>query len=141
MATKPKLAPAKDETTNLPATAEHAAALNGKWKIAKRITLPTLNPAVDVPYVLRVDSAIRVSKYIDPDPKKAKEKPADICDVTDMETGAVYLLLAATVVTKNLQESYPDGDYVGRIFAVQKLPKRPNKRYHDWNITEVTAAE
>lgn len=120
------------------AVAPHQAAVPG-YRIAKRVTMPTLNLAVNEPKVMRIDDAFRESKYQDPDPKKAKEKPATICSITDMQTGEVALLLVPEVMKKNIDESYPDQTYVGRIFCVQKLPKRPGKRYFDFEIAELEA--
>ncbi len=111
------------------------------FKVARRVTMPTLNPVVNTPYALKIVDAFRESTYVDPDPKKRNEKPATICSVIDMNTGAVYLWLVGDVCVKNLKENYPDDDYVGRIFGVQKLPKRPSKRYHDWEIIELEADE
>ena len=123
------------QSTAVAETGPAAPAL--KFKIAKRITMPTFNPGVNVPYFIRADSEFRVSTYVDPDPKKASEKPATICEATNMETGEVVLWLVPEVVKKNLEEAYPDGGYNGRIFACQKLPKRPGKRYFDFQIAEV----
>lgn len=134
-------APAPAEGGEVANHESRMAALMSRFSVKKHVTLPTLNPGVDQPYVLRFDEAIRQSTYVDPDPKKAKEKPADIASVTDMETGAIYQLLVPAVLKANLEEQYPDGAYVGLMFAVMKLPKRPGKRYFDWNIVEVEATE
>lgn len=109
------------------------------FKVVKRVTMPTLSLKENEPKVLRIDDAMRESKYIDPDPKKAKEKPATICSVTDMQTGEVAILLVPEVMKKNLNESYPADGYVGKVFGVQKLPKRPGKRYFDLEIAELEA--
>jgi len=109
------------------------------FKIAKRITLPSLVLKENTPMALRIDDPFRISKWIDPDPKKAKEKPATICSVTNMQTGEVAVLLVPEVMHKNLDEAYPDNTYVGKVFGVQKLPKRPGKRYHDMEIAELEA--
>jgi hypothetical protein len=124
------------------------AEFNGsKYKIARRVTLPTINPKTNEPVVLRIEDEMRISTYSKPqtaeDVKaaKPKEKPATICTVTNMETGEVALLLVSEVVKTNLEEHYPDGDYVGRVFGMQKLPKREGKRYFDFEITELELAE
>jgi len=147
MAKKPETAKPETIVETSTAVIESAASVATvkkgglKMRVVKRITLPTLNPSVGVPMFVRFDSAIRVSDYKDPDPRKAEEKPADIAEITDMETGAVFLLLVSSVIKENLHRQYPDDTYKGRIFAIQKLPKRPNKRYHDWDIAEVEINE
>lgn len=109
------------------------------FKLVKRITLPTLNPGIDQPYVLKIIDGFRESSYIDPDPKKKNDKPATICECVDMQTGIHYLWLVGEVVKKNLEENYPDEGYIGLLFGVRKLPKRPGKRYHDYDIGEFAA--
>ena len=108
-----------------------------KARLVRRVTMPTVNPGINEPYFLKILDAFRVSTYVNPDPKKASEKPATICSVCNMATGEIALWLVGEVCVKNLEEQYPDAGYVNRIFAVQKLPKRPTKRYHDWEIAEV----
>lgn len=158
---------AKSNTTttpakSLPAVQNTALVIGGKFRMTKRLTLPTLVLKEMDPRYLRIDDLVRQSTYVDPDPAKS-EKPADICTVTDMETGAVYLLLVPTLLKSTLERDYMENEeeiymvksgkgeterrrmtpikgtetYVGKIFAVQKLPKRPGKRYHDFDIGEV----
>lgn len=144
MAKKPQASPNKNRldiqqapasnVTNLPVAAKNE--MTG-FKIVKRVTMPTLSLKEMEPRVLRIDEEMHLSKFIDPDPKKAKEKPATICGVTDMQTGEVAMLLVPEVMKKNLDEAYPGATYVGRIFGVQKLPKRSGKRYFDLEIAEV----
>ena len=135
----------KQENTEVTTTSENtevaAVTASMKFKLKKRITLPTFNPGVEVPYFIRPDEAFRVSTYVDPDPKKASEKPATICAATVMETGESVLWLIPEVVVKNLRESYPDDSYVGLIFACKKMAKRPGKRYFDFQIAEVEMDE
>lgn len=127
----------------------------GSFKLKKRVIVPTLSLQENVPHILRIDSPIIESTYIDPDPKKAKEKPADVCNVTDMQTGVNMLLLVPAVMKSALERDYMDnkkvkeGDimvnrpvpgterYVGLVFGVQKLIKRPGKRYHDIDLAEL----
>ena len=126
-------------STITPATAPVRSSGIAGFKVVKRVTMPTLSLKENTPVVLRLDDAMRESKYIDPDPKKAKEKPATICSVTDMQTGEVAILLVPEVMKKNLNETYPADSYVGKIFGIQKLPKRPGKRYFDLEIAELEA--
>jgi hypothetical protein len=79
------------------------------------------------------------STYTDPDPKKAKEKPATVVPVGDVETGEAMNLLVPSVMESALSESYPNDDYVGKVFMVCKMPKRPGKRYFDIKLVEVEA--
>lgn len=138
---KPEAKPAEKAPESTAVTTPAIATPSGiaGFKIAKRVTMPTLNLKVNEPKILRIDDAFRVSTYKDPDPAKAKEKPATICTATDMQTGEVALLLVPEVMHKNLTEQYPNDTYVGKIFGLQKLPKRPGKRYFDFEIAELVA--
>lgn len=125
-----------------------AAAFMSKVKVKQRVTMPTLSLSVDVGYFLRIDSPMKKSTFVDPNPKKAKEEPATVCSITDMMTQREMLLLVPTVMEKNLRETYPDNaetgevdTYVGKIFAVKKLPQRAGKRYFDLELAEVEIDE
>lgn len=126
----------KTETTAVAAPVANPFA---SFKVAKRITMPTLNPGVNQPMALRIMDEFRQSTYRSPEAKN--EKPATVCTVTDMETGQIALWLVSEVAYKNISEQYPDASYVGRIFGVQKLPKRPGKRYFDFEIAELEMDE
>lgn len=116
-------------------------ALPSGFKTVKQVICPALSLQVGEPRTLKILEAMRVSniKNIDTDPKKAKDKPATICPVTDVSTGEQYTLIVPSVMEGNLKETYPDDGYVGKIFFVCKKPKRPGKRYFDLELTEVEA--
>lgn len=141
-------------------------ALPAGFKAKRQVTVPTLSLKEDklgnlpAPRILRFDERMRISSYVDPDPKKAKEKPATIAIVTDMENGEVYQFLVPSVVEANLRRDYDaaveiegegknarivtdDGEhlYVGKMFRIACLGKRPGKRYRDFGITEVEQGE
>lgn len=133
------------QPTHLPASAEPGAAppvtLNANLpagiKVRKNVILPVLNLRVNETRYLCIASPMRVSDYKDPDPKKATEKPATICEVGDVTTGEQFLLLVPEVMAQNIKRAYPDGDYVGKSFACLKCAKRPGKRYFDFQISEI----
>lgn len=90
---------------------------------------------------LLIQSEIRVSKI---EGKKGengvKEKPADICDVTDLETGEQFIFLVPAVVKSNLERDYGDDveGYVGKAFYIRCDGKRnESQRYKDYTIIEV----
>jgi len=106
------------------------------FKQVKAVTLPALVLQLNEPRILQFDAAIRQST-ITADPKKQREKPADIAPVTDLETGEQFTLLVPSIVKSELSEKYPKDTYVGKAFRIVKLEKRKGKRYHDMNINEV----
>lgn len=127
------------------------------FKAKRQITMPTLTMKEASPaMILRFDERMALSTYVDPDPKKQKEKPATVAGVTDMATGVVYKFLVPSVVEANLRRDYDaevkihgegkaakitedkgDHTYVGKLFQIQCLGKRPGKRYRDFSIVEV----
>lgn len=131
--------------------------LPGGYRVKRQITVPTLvMKDASPPRMLQFMDRMRLSTYLDPDPKKVKEKPATVAGVTDIETGEVFQFLVPSVVEANLRRDYDaeitvQGEgknakivddkgshaYVGKIFRVQCLGKRPGKRYRDFSIFEV----
>lgn len=113
------------------------------FKVKRQVTVPTLSMkenkdgALPPPRFLQFMEAMHESTYVDPDPKKVKEKPATIAGVTDIETGEIYQFLVPAVVESQLTRDYPDDGYVGKVFRIACLGKRPGKRYRDFSIFEV----
>jgi hypothetical protein len=106
------------------------------FKLKKIITVPSLVMKVpEQQFVLRFDTAITVSKVIDP--KKPDEKPASVATVTDMETCAQYIFLVPAVVKANLEQEFPEESYVGKIFLIKNLGQNVGKRYVNFGIAEV----
>lgn len=112
------------------------------FKVKRNITLPVLVLKVpNVPRIIKISEPMHVSTV----PGKTladgtREKPATICAVVDVETGETCNFLVPAVVQKNLDESYPDGAYVGKTFYVENLGKRKDgQRYNDFKIMEVEA--
>ena len=150
----------KKQSDPLPQTAAvpQSGALVG-FKVKRQITMPTLTMKEASPaMVLRFNSRMALSTYVDPDPKKVKEKPATVADVTDMATGMAYKFLVPSVVEANLRRDFDaevkvsgegksakitedkgEHEYVGKCFQIQCLGKRPGKRYRDFSILEVEA--
>jgi hypothetical protein len=124
-------------TTTETAQASGALTLPNGIKQKRAVIVPTLNLKVGEPRVLLFVDEMRVSTYVDPDPKKAKEKPATVAMVGDVQTGEQFLLLVPSVLESSLKETYPDNGYKGLTFYVEKLPKRPSKRYFDFKCVEV----
>ena len=153
-------AKAKKEEAQQPAAPVVKSNLSDKFKVKRQITVPTLVMKDASPArILRFDSKMQISKYIDPDPAKKKEKPATVSGVTDMESGEVFQFLVPSVVEANLRRDYDaevkvsgegkdakitedkgEHTYIGKCFQIQCMGKRPGKRYRDFSIFEVEAA-
>lgn len=131
----------------VPETGEAVAAafsLPANMKLKRIITVQSLVlKKVGQAVALLFTSAIRESKVVG----KAGEKPANIANVRDCETGTEYIFLVPTVVQKNLELEYPienEGElpgYVGKAFYIQHLGKRKNdQRYNDFGLAEIESS-
>lgn len=120
-------------------------ALSSKFKIKKRITLPSLVIKTGVAMYLRINTPITISSVIDP--SKPNQTPAHVCEVTDLENGENSILLVNSVIEANLNEKYGPGDadtlpgYVGLSFQFANLGKRRGKNYFDFEISEVEMSD
>lgn len=108
-------------------------------RMVKQITLPALAMKTEgAMYYLKLMDEFRISKVegkVSAD--GTKEKPATICTAIDVASGVNYTLLVPAVVQKNLDQEYPGGGYVGKIFAIANRGKRSaTQRYYDFDIAE-----
>jgi hypothetical protein len=65
--------------------------------------------------------------------------PANIALVIDLTTGEEMQYIISAVLGSTLAEEYPDHSYVGKSFAVMKLPPDHGrgKRYATFSIAEI----
>lgn len=126
------------ETAQAPGTALVAAPIKlpAGLTVKRQVIMPTLNLKVGEPRVLYCVEAMRESTYKETDPKKEKEKPATIMPVGDVMDGTAYTLLVPAVLESSIREAYPQDSYVGKMFYMEKLPKRAGKRYFDFRLLE-----
>ena len=128
--------------------AAHAPVANlpAGFSTERRVTMPSLSLKDEgIMYLLKFEDAFRESTVQGKALLDAKgkptgefEKPATVCGVTDVQTGEVFTLLGPTVVIKNLDEHYPGGEYVGKIFAITNRGKsKSGQRYVNFDIAEV----
>jgi hypothetical protein len=130
-------------TTAAPQTNIGGTQLPGGFRISKKVTLPSLvMKELGRTYCLHIDNASRVSNVDSgrKDKDGKKEKPADICNVTNVDTGEEFILLLPAVVKANLEQNYEGESYVGRTFAFTNLGKAEGKRYVNFRIDELEQA-
>lgn len=147
MATKAKsAAKAKEQLTGnvveFKSNAPTAFKLPEGMRVARVVTMPSLvMKEVNEPRCLLVVSEMRVSTV--KGKKNADgtyEKPATVCDVGDIQTGEQMVFLVPAVVQKNLEDMYPNAEYVGKTFYIENLGKRKSgQRYNDFKIVELAA--
>jgi hypothetical protein len=114
-----------------------------KVKVVKNVTLPVLSLKAGETAYVRIDTKIAqgkeltVSKDKKSGEENANEKPADICQVTNLASGEQLQFIVSAVVKANIEDQYPAHTYVGKSFRIAKLEKRAGKRYFDFNIAEI----
>lgn len=103
---------------------------------AKALTLPTISFKNDGTKFLRLLGKIYVGKAIKQD-GKTPEKPADLCEVMDLESGELSLLIVPALVKSTLEENYPSGGYVNKAFEIACHGTKDGKRYKTFSIYEL----
>jgi hypothetical protein len=107
----------------------------------KLLTRPVIKWVVDKTRYFKIENAMHIGKDIKPkrnaDPDEKKKEPATICNVVDLETGALAQLIVNAVLKSVLTEEYPQDTYVGKCFAVTKQSRQPGKQYDPFNIEEI----
>jgi hypothetical protein len=103
-----------------------------KFKKVRSVTLPVLAIKLDTPTYIGIDSAIVAGKVVE----EGKEA-ANIMNVTDLETGEEAQIVLNKVLMANLQETYPNDDYVGKQFEIIKFKKASGRDYHTFKIVEI----
>ena len=109
------------------------------FKIARRVTLPLSKWKNEDSKYLRIDCAIFEGKEIAEKNGEAEKKPANLFNATDLLTGEIVQVIAATVLKGTLTEEYPDDSYVGKMFEITQH-RDTAKKYNTYSITEIEAA-
>jgi hypothetical protein len=106
-----------------------------QYTIKKNITKTVWKWVEGVEKVFRIEAPIRIGRA--PKPGSAIEKPAELIDVIDLETGNKEVLIAGKVIRDNLIETYSDDAYVGRYFRAVQGPMRTGRKYKDYVLEEI----
>jgi hypothetical protein len=133
---------AKEKKPFVPAVAPSSVSMPAGFKAKRVVTLPSMVlKAVGQAATVKILDEIRVSKVEGkPDAEGKKQKPADICTVTNVESGEQAILLVPAVVKSNLERDYPSAGYVDKVFFIRCDGKRKEgQRYNDFTIIEVEA--
>lgn len=109
-----------------------------KFKKTKVVTVPVLKLMPGAPVYIKVESAMEISKQVEV--KKVGDKPmepATIMHCTDLSTDNEVLLIVGKMLASVINESYPDGSYVGKCFEIESKGKLGDKKYNVYNLTEI----
>lgn len=112
-----------------------------KFKKLRAITLELLKPKVGEEIYVKFDAPIELAKDTrspeqlakDPD----KDTPPHVTKITNLVTGEQNELIVPAVLLSELTDACPDDSYIGKCFAITKLPKREGKRYFPYRILEI----
>jgi hypothetical protein len=137
--TKPSTAPdTKTETkpSTAPDTKTETKGLPG-FRVTRNVTLPLSKWKNDQPKFLLIESPIFQGKQIAQKDGQPEEKPADLMNCVDLETGEQVQVIVGTVLKGTLQDEYPDNSYVGKYFSITQL-RDPGKKYNTYSVQELT---
>jgi len=105
--------------------------------VKRAVTRAVLKFEVDAPTYIKILTEIITGKELKGTDKKAEMKPAQICDVINLESGQELTMICGAIVESSLNENYPDKSYVGLCFAITKQAKKEGKRYFPYEISEI----
>ena len=110
-----------------------------KFRTKRVVTLPVFSfKERDIAY-LRIEGEMHEGKQLKKDGTKAKNKPATICQATDLETGELVDFIVPAVVESVFRDEYDDGAYIGKSFEITKIAKAGDigKDYDKYRIIEI----
>lgn len=109
-----------------------------EFRVVKKITKPLMKMEENKQYFLRIDSKPYEADF---QLQKGESGSAPvIMDVTDLAEGEECRILVHTALLGDLTKSYPNGDFVGRCFAIVRHPMG-SKKYVTYSIDEVAPVE
>lgn len=109
-----------------------------EFKTKKVLTRPVLKFTEGVTHYVKIEAAMFIGKEMKQKAGDDKKKePATILNVIDLESGEVAQMLVNAVVKSVLTEEYPNDSYVGKCFALTKMPRQPGKQYNPFHVNEI----
>ena len=108
-------------------------------KIKKNLILPLLNRkmAIGDSVHFKITSAIFVGKPVAGQENNANQKPADLLNAIDLETGDTCQVIVPAVMKSVLEDTYENEGYVGKGFQLTKHEKPQGKRYFNYTVNEL----
>lgn len=112
-----------------------------EFKTKKLLTVPLLKLIENETKYVKITGAMFVGKEIAgrrgaaPDAKK--KEPATLFNAVNLEDGTECQIIVSTVVKGVLHDEYANDSYVGKCFAITKLPRKEGKDYNGFKIVEI----
>jgi len=115
------------------------------YKVKKHVTRRLIKPQLDVAVLIKPTGLIYQSKEIkvdNTDKAKAEKKkdPPFLMSCVDLESVDNLddaEIIVPAVFKSSLEDAFPDGGYIGKLFSVTKLKKEAGKDYHNYVIAEI----
>lgn len=112
----------------------------GKFARKAAVTLPTFKMLEGGSYYFAFKAPIRTETSQQKDENgKMVDKPIDIAQVVNVETGELGQIVVGSVLKSNLEKSYPNAGYVGKAFEIVKQKGKEGKRYRTYTVYEIDA--
>jgi hypothetical protein len=112
----------------------------GKFARKSAVTLPTFKMLEGGSYYFQFMNPIRTETSQQKDENgKMVDKPIDIAQVVNVETGELGQIVVGSVLKSNLEKAYPNGAYVGKAFEIVKQKGKEGKRYRTYTVYEIDA--
>ena len=104
--------------------------------LAKQVVVPQLKQKSGETVYVTIEEAIHDGDEI----KDATGVPkrARLCRVRNVADGKLYVYLTNAIFESSVTKAYPDGEYVGKSFAIKKGDVVEGKRYKSLEVAEVT---
>jgi hypothetical protein len=108
-----------------------------KVTVVKQVTVPVLKHKEGETVMITVLDVMYIGKELKASADGTKSKPATLVKVTDIKTNRPGLYIVPAIVADTWSTEYAGDAYVGKSFAIEKLPARDGKRYKDINMLEI----
>jgi hypothetical protein len=141
---------AKDLTISQRATAVAPANMPAGFAVKKQVTRSVLQQKDGEVFYVTIEAPAYQGQEITMDGRSGKPKmaPARLCEVVNLSTGELQLLIMNTVLESELARAYPpsveggDPTYSGHSFAILRAhPAEADKRYKTYKILEIEPVE
>lgn len=122
------------------AIAPQTAEVGGRtYAVKRQVVVPQLKQKDGETVYIKIVDLIHKGKEI----KDATGvlKAAQLCTVINLVDGKHYAYLTNAVLEGVLADEYPGGAYIGKSFAVKKLPAPEGKRYKSLEVVEIEEAD
>jgi hypothetical protein len=110
------------------------------WSVDRQITRTVLRQIDFEPFFCTIESVAALGVAIAASGRPAKDPPT-LCDVIDLATGELQILVMNKVLLSELDRAFPDNGYVGRSFAIVRHGHQDatdtDKRYKLYKILEL----